>query len=97
MVPIGRQQIHPAEFVLLGLLVRSDESTISMRVCAGQTSAKLALLARLRATRGTTHRQRLFLGDFHGDIMQRRGWKEWSILTSARKMDQSPLYEKSRL
>ena len=44
-----------------------------MGVCAGQTGAKLALLSRLRATSGATNCQRLFLGDFHCDMMQRRG------------------------
>src|SRR5271169_1668018 len=44
-----------------------------MGVCAGQTGAKLALLSRLRATSGATNCQRLFLGYFHCDMMQRRG------------------------
>jgi hypothetical protein len=40
-----------------------------MRFCPGQASAEFALFARLRAARGTTHRQRFLLCDFHAYTM----------------------------
>lgn len=65
------------------LLVRSLQAPIPMGVCARLASAKFTLLSRLSATSGARHRQCLFLGDFHGYMMQRSRRKEWSILTSA--------------
>jgi hypothetical protein len=42
-----------------------------MRIGARLTAAKFTLFSRLGAARGTTNRQRLFLGGFHDAIMLR--------------------------
>lgn len=55
-----------------------------MRFCSGQTRAKCALFARLRATGGTTNRLRFFLYDFHTNIMRGNSPIRWSIVTIAR-------------
>jgi hypothetical protein len=52
-----------------------------MRFCAGQSRTELALFAGLRAARGTTNRQRFFLGDFHAYTMHGNSARRWSILT----------------
>ena len=41
-----------------------------MRFCSGQARAEFAFFARLRAARGTTSRQGLFLFGFHGYTMR---------------------------
>jgi hypothetical protein len=55
-----------------------------MRICSGQTRAEFALFARLRATGGTTDRQRFFLCDFHAYTMRGNSPIRWSIVTIAR-------------
>jgi hypothetical protein len=55
-----------------------------MRFCSGLASAELALFARLRTARGTTHRQRFVLCDFHDYTMRGRSRTRWSIVTIAR-------------
>ena len=54
-----------------------------MRFCSGQPRAELALFARLRATRGTTNRQRFLLCDFHAYTMRDNLLIRWSIVTIA--------------
>jgi hypothetical protein len=55
-----------------------------MRLCSGQTRAEFALFAPLRATGGTTNRQRFLLCDFHPYTMRGNLPIRWSILTIAR-------------
>ncbi|SPF42503.1 hypothetical protein SBA1_460100 [Candidatus Sulfotelmatobacter kueseliae] len=51
-------------------LFQGRQAAVAMRVCSGQTRAEFALFARLRATRGTTNRQRFLLCDFHAYTMR---------------------------
>jgi hypothetical protein len=55
-----------------------------MRFCSWQSSAELALFARLRTASGTTNRQRFLLSDFHDYTMRGRSQTRWSIVTIAR-------------
>jgi hypothetical protein len=55
-----------------------------MRFCSGQTRAEFAFFARLRATGGTTNRERFFLCDFHAYTMRGNSPINWSIVTIAR-------------
>jgi len=54
-----------------------------MRFCSGETRAEFALFAPLRATGGTTNRQRFLLRDFHAYTMRGNLPIRWSILTIA--------------
>ena len=53
------------------LLVRSRQAAISMRLGAGQASAKLTLFSRLSAASGATNREGFFLLGFHSYMVQR--------------------------
>jgi len=55
-----------------------------MRFCSWQASAEFAFFARLRTARGTTHRQRFLLRDFHAYTMHGCQPTRWSIVTIAR-------------
>jgi hypothetical protein len=54
-----------------------------MRLCAGQSGVKLALLSRLGAASGATNSQGLFLLGFHDWMMQDCPATSCSIVTSA--------------
>jgi hypothetical protein len=54
-----------------------------MRLGAGQSGVKLALLSRLGAASGATNNQGLFLLGFHDYMMQDCPATSWSIVTSA--------------
>ena len=92
---LAPRQQGVVQFVRGDYLSEATSRRSAMGVCAGQASAKLALRSRLRATSGAMNRQRLFLGDFHCDMMQRRWAEECSILTSAWKKSLSR-YKKRR-
>src|SRR5579872_3178981 len=68
----------PARFVL-----QDGQAAVAMRVCSRQASAEFALFSRLRAARGTTHRQRFLLCDFHAYTMHGCSPTRWSIVTIA--------------
>lgn len=58
-----------------------------MGIGARLTAVKLAFLTWLSATRGTSHCQHFFLGDFHGYIMQSGSRTSCSIVTSQRSTE----------
>ncbi len=82
-VPIGRQQ-DTVQFAWRGLLVRSDQSAVAMRIGAGLTSAKLTPFPRSSATSGATDSKYLFGAKFslHRKKITPNRLRRWSILIS---------------
>jgi hypothetical protein len=64
------------------LLIRRDQTTVSMRFRAWLPGAKLTFLARLCAASGAPHRQCLFRSSPHDCIMMEGSAVRWSILIS---------------
>ena len=73
------------ELVLL-ILIRSNQTPVSMRRGAGLASAEFAFLSRFGATGGASNRQSLIFFGLHSRIMNRPQETGWSILIS------SPIY-----
>ena len=64
------------------LVARSHQAPLPMGARSRLTSGKRALLSGLSATSWAPHGQCLFLGDFHGDMINVKCPEGWSILTS---------------